>query len=220
MTYASNKDKGGMNEKGRKTVEYFVERIKSGEKSEEFGVSLEKSFPIENIFNVLDPVEYKKIQKSDPIPREEYNACQLRLPDGTIYLVIGGVAYGFTNYDDTYRRVLPNPHCTGGNSTGELHVCIPQKRIEVPNVNWIETSIMDPNADIRHGPDNRTVYLFRSGVRHGISSAAAFWNYQFDWDSVNDRPSMSQQQFDTFKNGVVLSETTRKQGVLLGTATN
>ena len=41
---------------------------------------------------------------------------------------------------------------------------------------------MDDNCRLRDL--NGTVYLIRSGFRHGITSARVFNNYQFDWDDI------------------------------------
>src|SRR5262245_8375898 len=138
--------------------------------------------------------------------RPELNSKLLKSEAGTVWIVIGGVAYGYTS-DDIFRQVQYRCYLTDpyGPTHAQGRVCPRFHRWE--DYSDIKTRIMDPLCSLRVSPINRAVYLIRSGVRHGITSARAFDNYQFDWDDVKEW-DVSVELWNRLEEGVLLTEET------------
>jgi hypothetical protein len=160
----------------------------------------------------VQPVENPRAVPTGPRP--ECNSKILENVNGTLFTVIGGIAYGFTS-DTVFRRIHYRcydawyPACCPNNCGGGAHLCVHYRvcprfyRFE--DYADIQRDIMDPHCRLRISPINRAVYLLRSGFRHGIHSALAFDNYQFDWDDVREFEG-SEAEWNQLEDGAEISE--------------
>lgn len=156
--------------------------VDAGERQDHDGVISNNALFASDVSEMAEEVE-SHLLELEATRHPELNSALLLLPAGTVFLVIDGIAYGYRS-DTTYRRIHYRcySYWTRGNPRAHVRVC--PRFYTVPNVNFIQTDIMDDACRLRHR--NGTVFLIRSGFYHPIASPGAFKNYQFDWGDVRD----------------------------------
>jgi hypothetical protein len=115
----------------------------------------------------------------DPQPRPELNGHLLMNERGTVWLVVGGVAWGYAS-DDVFRRIHFRE--VGG---CDRNGCCWKRPVFTPivDIGFITNSVMDSGVTVR--ADSRgTVWLIFYGQRFGFTSQNAFDDYQCDYGKI------------------------------------